>query len=54
MREKKYDVTILDATVGNEKYTIEETFYNEKILSDGMIRVGMNINDILEEVKIMM
>ena len=51
LRDKNYDVTILDATVGNNKYTLEETFYNEVKLSDGMIRVGMNIEDILKEVE---
>ena len=34
LRDKNYDVTILDATVGNDKYTLEETFYNEVKLSD--------------------
>ena len=51
LRDKNYDVIILDATVGNEKYSLEETFYNEKILSDGMIRIGMKIEDILKEIK---
>ena len=51
LRDKNYHVDILDATVGNSKYSLEETFYNEKILPDGMIRIGMEIEDILKEVK---
>ena len=51
LRDKNYPVTILDTTVGNDKYTLKETFYNEIILPDGMIRVGMSIEDIIKEVK---
>ena len=51
LRDKNYPVTILDTTVGNNKYTLKETFYNEITLPDGMIRVGMSIEDIIKEVK---
>ena len=50
LRNKDFEVDILDASVGNAKYTLEETFYNEKIQPNGMIRVGMSIKDILSEV----
>ena len=50
LRNKDFEVSILDATVGNDNYTLEETFYNEKIQPNGLVRVGMNIKDILSEV----
>jgi anaerobic magnesium-protoporphyrin IX monomethyl ester cyclase len=50
LRDKKFEVSILDATVGNDNYTLEETFYNEVREPDGMTRIGMSIKDILKEV----
>ena len=50
LRNKDFEVSILDASVGNNNYTLEETFYNEKIQPNGLVRIGMNIKDILSEV----
>ena len=50
LRNKDFEVSILDASVGNDKYTLEETFFNEKIQPSGLVRVGMSIKDILSEV----
>ncbi len=50
LRNKDFEVSILDASVGNDDYTLEETFFNEKIQPNGLVRVGMNIKDILSEV----
>ena len=51
LRDKNFQVNLLDATVGNENYTLEETFYREQKQSNGMVRVGMRIKDIIKEVK---
>ena len=50
LRNKDFEVSILDASVGNDDYTLEETFFNEKIQPNGLVRVGMSIKDILGEV----
>jgi radical SAM superfamily enzyme YgiQ (UPF0313 family) len=50
LRNKDFEVTILDASVGNNNYTLEETFFNEKVQPNGLVRVGMSIEDILGEV----
>ena len=49
LRDRHFEVSILDATVGNDNYSLEETFYREEKQSNGMIRVGMKIKDILKE-----
>ena len=51
LRERQFKVSILDATVGNDNYSLEETFYREEKESNGMIRVGMKIKDIIKEVE---
>ena len=51
LRDENFDVSLLDATVGNDNYSLSETFYRQEIQSDGMIRVGMQIQDILLEIK---
>ena len=51
LRENDYEVKVLDTAVGNENYTLEETFYNEVKQSNGMIRIGMKIEDILREIE---
>ena len=50
LRNKDFEVSVLDASVGNDSYTLEETFFNEKIQPNGLVRIGMNIKDILGEV----
>jgi len=50
LRNKDFEVSVLDASVGNDSYTLEETFFNEKIQPNGLVRIGMNIKDILSEV----
>ena len=49
LRDRNFEVSILDASVGNDNYSLEETFYKEEKQSNGMIRVGMKIKDILKE-----
>ena len=51
LRDKNFQVSLLDATVGNDNFTLEETFYREEKQPNGMIRVGMEIKDILKEVE---
>ena len=51
LRNENFDVNLLDATVGNDNYSLSETFYRQEIQSDGMVRVGMSIQDILLEIK---
>ena len=51
LRDENFDVNLLDATVGNDNYSLSETFYRQEIQSDGMVRVGMSIQDILLEIK---
>ncbi len=51
LRDKKFDVHLLDAAVGGDEYTLNETFYNEVEQENGMIRIGMSIQSILKEVR---
>ena len=51
LRDNDFNVEVLDATVGNENYTLEETFYKEQKQPNGLVRVGMDIKDILNESK---
>ena len=51
LRDRNFEVSILDATVGNDNYSLEETFFREEKQPNGMVRVGMRIIDILKEVE---
>ena len=51
LRDKNFQVSLLDATVGNDNFTLEETFYREEKQPNGMIRVGMQTEDILTEIE---
>ena len=51
LRDKNFQVSLLDATVGNDNFTLEETFYREEKQLNGMIRVGMQTEDILTEIE---
>ena len=51
LRDKGFKVNLLDASVGNEKYSLDETFYREEKQESGMVRVGMKINEIVKEIR---
>ncbi len=50
LRRELFDVEILDACVGNDRYSMEESFLRQTPLPNGMIRVGMAPEAILREV----
>ncbi len=49
LKNSGYDVSILDCCVGNARYSLQETFYHTTPRDNGMVRVGMNTDDILKE-----
>ena len=51
LRAENFEVSLLDATVGNDKYNLSETIYNEIPQSNGMVRVGMQTEDVLKEIE---
>lgn len=50
LREAKYDVDILDVSVGNAKDKLEDTFFRTTRLPSGLIRCGMSRERIIEEI----
>lgn len=50
LRDSGFSVAILDCCLGNERYTLNQSFYRQILLANGMIRVGMSTDDILREV----
>lgn len=50
LRDAEFEVRVLDCCVGNEKYSLEQSFFRQVQLNDGMMRVGMSLQDILQEV----
>src|SRR3989338_7257698 len=49
LRDAGFQVNILDCCLGNERYSLEQSFYNQTPLSNGMIRIGMAPEDIIQE-----
>lgn len=45
-----HDVSLLDCAVGNDKYSLQNTFFRQTELPNGMHRVGLSIEEILREV----
>lgn len=50
LRQHGYAVEILDACAGNDKYSLEETFFRTEQLPGGLIRIGMTTDQIVREV----
>jgi len=50
LRDAGFRVNILDCCLGNEKYSLEQSFYHQTPLPDGMIRIGMSPEDIIHEI----
>lgn len=50
LRDGGFDVNILDCCLGNERYSLEQSFYRQTPLPNGMIRIGMAPEDIIREV----
>lgn len=49
LRDAGFDVNILDCCLGNERYPLEQTFYRQILLADGIVRIGMAPEDIIRE-----
>lgn len=49
LRDAGFYVRILDCCLGNEKYALEESFYREVELENGMIRIGLAPENIINE-----
>src|SRR3989344_400042 len=50
LRDAGFSVNILDCCLGNERYSLEQSFYRQTPLSNGMVRIGMSPEDIIGEV----
>ena len=50
LRNAGYDVRILDASVGNEKDSLDDSFRSSTRLPSGLMRIGMSSDRIAEEV----
>lgn len=50
LRQNGYAIDILDACVGNDRYTLEQSFLRSEVLPNGLIRIGMSVEDIAREV----
>ncbi len=50
LRRGGYDVTVLDACIGNENHSLQETFFRTEQMSNGLIRIGMSPEDIAKEI----
>lgn len=49
LRDAGFYVDILDCCLGNERYTLEQSFYRQTPFSSEMIRIGMAPEDIIRE-----
>src|SRR3989344_8460428 len=50
LRDSGFDVNILDCCLGNDRYSLEQSFYRQTPLPNGKVRIGMAPEDILQEV----
>ena len=50
LRDGGFDVNILDCCLGNDRYTLEQSFYRQTSLPNNMVRIGMAPEDILQEI----
>lgn len=50
LRDTGFHVNILDCCLGNERYTLEQSFYRQTPLPNRMVRIGMAPEDILCEI----
>ena len=50
LRRAGFEVGVLDCCVGNDKYSLQETFFKQTLLPNGMVRVGMDPEAIISEV----
>lgn len=49
LRDAGFQISILDCCLGNERYTLEETFYRKTELDNGTIRIGLAPENIIKE-----
>lgn len=50
LRDEGFDVNILDCCLGNDRYSLEQSFYRQTSLPNNMVRIGMAPDDILREI----
>ena len=50
LRDANFEVKILDASVGNEKDDLKDTFHHPEALANGLIRVGISKERIAREI----
>lgn len=51
IRRAGYDVKILDVSVGDDDQPIEESFFNTKMMDTGLIRCGMETEEIVRRIE---
>ena len=49
LRSNDYSVKVLDCSVGNDDHSLEETFFRQTPLGNGMTRVGLSIEEIIRQ-----
>ncbi len=49
LRDNGYNVKVLDCSVGNDDHQLEETFFRQTPLENGMTRVGLPIEEIVRQ-----
>src|SRR3989344_5412240 len=50
LRDAGFYVKILDCCLGNDRYSLEQSFYRQTPLPNGMVRIGMAPEDIIREI----
>src|SRR3989344_1865447 len=50
LRDAGFQVNILDCCLGNERYSLEQSFYRQTPLPNGMVRIGLSPDAIIKEV----
>lgn len=50
LRDAGFQVNILDCCLGNDRYSLEQSFYRQTPLPNGMVRIGMAPDNIIQEI----
>src|SRR3990167_10661101 len=50
LRDAGFYVKILDCCLGNERYTLEQSFYRQTPLANGMVRIGLSPDAIIKKI----
>lgn len=48
LRDHDFHVKVLDCSVGDDRHHLKDTFFRQTVLPNGMIRVGLTPEEIIE------